>query len=122
VVVAIKRVLGTMQKEGEISILVLLFTPVPEPSREECCSWHIREGPATAIYIFESNHTFLPLQKRSSVQNSYITKISLFNAKASVCRRIGKSSNKLKSSAIDLSLAEALPPDLIPELHCQVHW
>lgn len=75
-----------------------------------------------AIYVFNSNHTLLLLQKRSDVQSSYITQISLFMANALVCRRIGQSSNKLKSSAIELSLAEALKPPLTPDHHCQIHW
>lgn len=106
------HVLGIARWEGETSVLIPLLPLVPELGREEQCSWHIRGSPATAMYIFDSNHTFLLLQKGSGVQNSYTTQISLFRANTLVCRRMGKSSNKLKGSAIELSLAGALQPDL----------
>lgn len=99
------HVLGIVRWEGETSVLIPLLPLVPELGREERCSWCIRGSPATAIYIFDSNHTFLLLQKGSSVQNSYTTQILL-------CRRMGKSSSKLKGSAIELSVAGALQPDL----------
>lgn len=72
--------------------------------------------------MYDSDHIFLLLQKRSGVQNSYVTQISLLMANTSVCRRVRKSSNKLKSSGTELSLAKALQSHLIPGQHCQDHW
>lgn len=82
---------------------------------------HQRQSCHSYMYIFDSNHTFLLLQKGSSVQNSYITQISLLKASTSVCRRMGKSSNQLKGSAIELSLAGALQLNLNQNHPCQVH-
>lgn len=49
----------------------------------------------SSLYI-DSDHVFLLLQKRSGVQSSYVTQISLLMANTSVCRRARKSSNKLE--------------------------
>lgn len=117
-------VLAMVPWEGAASSPVLLLPPLPEPSCMGCYSchmWDIWDCPVQ-LSLYDSDHIFLLLQKRSGVQNSYVTLISLLTANTSICRRVRKSSNKLKSSGTDLSLAEALQSHPIPGQHCQGHW
>lgn len=117
-------VLGLVPWEGGASSPIFLLPLVSEPSCVGCYSCHVQgiSDCPVQLPLYDSDHIFLLLQKRSGVQNSYITQISLLTANTSICRRVRKSRNKLKNSGTDFSLAEALQSHLIQGQHCQDHW